>query len=463
MAAKSQTGLVALDLFSGIGGIALGMEMAGIPSALAVDSDPHAVETFDHNFSHTGARCLLGDLEDTDLLRTTVSAARKAGVNVVVGGPPCQGFSQVGNHRDLENDPRNHLYKRFVQIVREIKPRAFVMENVPGLAQRLGGRVLEQIRRSLTLDGAYDVMAGVLDAADFGVPQSRQRVIFLGIDTRERVGAVLPRPPARFLQSVVLERTPRRGGYTYELRGVLSSGQPSLFEQGADPLEALLDPEDLTFVTVEQALGDLEHLAPNPTLKQQQGDDWGQYAKPPATAYQRLMRKFVTGAFYNAQVPFMWEDTRARLREIPPGGNYRDLPADLQRRYLNGQKWGPESGRDSLSRKYFFAYRRLHPHFVSWTLNTKADCIYHYDGTRALSVREFARLSSFPDHFSIHGPDKHTRYRLVGNAVPPLLGAALGRQLVSLLCHRSQKRRVAGSASGRGGRIVARDLVEEGL
>jgi DNA (cytosine-5)-methyltransferase 1 len=139
----------------------------------------------------------------------------------------------------------------------------------------------------------------------------------------------------------------------------------------------------------------------------------------------------------------MWPDTRSRLDSIPQGGNYRDLSEDLRRRYLNGQKWGPESGREDLSRKYFFAYRRLHPDFVSWTLNTKADCVYHYNGKRALSVREFARLSSFPDHFEIRGTDKHTRYRLVGNAVPPLLAQAIGSELRSILIGRKTAARVA--------------------
>lgn len=431
MAKSVQSELVSLDLFSGVGGISLGMEMAGIRSGVAVDLDPHAIDTFNRNFGASGAVGLTGDLEDASTFSRIMEVARARGVNVVCGGPPCQGFSQVGNHRDLENDPRNRLYRCFVRAVQELKPRAFVMENVPGLAQRSGGKVLEQIVESLRLNGTYRVAAGVLQAADFGVPQSRERLIFLGIHVQQGVEPELPHPPLRLFGSVSLERVRLESGFKYELRS--SALQGELFSGGTDALRILRDDWNPALVTVKQALSDLEHLSPNDTLRQQQGDSWGTYASAPQSAYQALMRSGTRDSFFNAQVPFMWEDTRRRLASIPHGGNYRDLPEDLQRRYLNGQKWGPETGRDDLSRKHFSAYRRLHPDFPSWTLNTKADCVYHYDGSRALSVREFARLSSFPDHFEFLGPDKHTRYRLVGNAVPPLLAAAVGRQLVSLL------------------------------
>src|SRR4051794_22798979 len=95
----------------------------------------------------------------------------------------------------------------------------------------------------------------------------------------------------------------------------------------------------------------------------------------------------------------MREDTAARLKAVTHGGNFRDLPEALSLRYLNGKKWGPELGRDNLSRKYFFAYRRLDPDHFSWTLNTKAECVYHCATPRALTVREFARLHSFDDTY----------------------------------------------------------------
>src|SRR5262249_10947982 len=109
--------------------------------------------------------------------------------------------------------------------------------------------------------------------------------------------------------------------------------------------------------------------------------------------------------------PSIREDTIARLKAIPQGGNFRDIPVKLTARYLNGKKWGPELGRDNLSRKYFFAYRKLFPDHFSWTLNTKADCVYHYAAPRALSVREFARLHAFDDTYHFMYGDRHSRYR----------------------------------------------------
>jgi DNA (cytosine-5)-methyltransferase 1 len=158
------------------------------------------------------------------------------------------------------------------------------------------------------------------------------------------------------------------------------------------------------------------------------------------------MRIGVGSVITNTSVPRINEDTKLRLAKLPPGGNFRDLPVELTERYLTGALWGPSNGSGKLGRRHFYAYRRLHPNLWSWTLNTKADAVYHYSRRRALSVREFARLQSFPDRFvfttdprsgelpgRIDGGAAHSKYRQVGNAVPPLLARAIATQLVAVL------------------------------
>jgi DNA (cytosine-5)-methyltransferase 1 len=172
------------------------------------------------------------------------------------------------------------------------------------------------------------------------------------------------------------------------------------------------------------------------------------------SAYQRLMRVGARKTLSNVQVPRINQDTVLRLRDIPQGGNHRDLREELLERFLTGQRWGQDNGTGRLSRKHFYAYRRLHPAIWAWTLNTKADSVYHYEVARSLSVREFARLQSFPDRFVFttdtrpgpidgrhDGGPAHSRYRQAGNAVPPLLAKAVAEKLLSeLIAYREREK-----------------------
>ena len=161
------------------------------------------------------------------------------------------------------------------------------------------------------------------------------------------------------------------------------------------------------------------------------------------------MRSGSGATLTNVQVPRSNADTQLRLKSLPPGGNHRDLPEKMLERYLTGLRWGQDNGSGKLSRQHFYAYRKLHPDIWAWTLNTKADSAYHYSVPRALSVREFARLQSFPDSFvftsdtrsgliagRIDGGPAHSRYRQVGNAVPPLLANAVAAALREALAAR---------------------------
>ena len=408
--------LSAVDLFCGAGGLSEGLRQAGFRVIAGADHDPDACASYAANFPEAVALC--GDLRKPGLREQVLERARTA--DVLVGGPPCQAFSQVRNHARLIDDPRNSLYREFVAAVAVVRPAAFLMENVPGLAQ-MG--VQEQVISDLSLDGEYRVEAQVCDAADFGVPQTRKRLLFLGV--RERPGATLPRlagtGATRLLQLV------------RSLGGGAAYGLATRPEARARHLAAqLADPSDLTAVTTRQAIGDLECLFSG------RRRDLLEEGLPPATSeYQRVMRSNHMGSLANVSVPRMQADTALRIAGVPAGGNHRDLREELRLRYLTGARWGPHNGTGMLGRAHYYAYRRLHPDIWAWTLNTKADSAYHYSAVRSLSVREFARLQSFPDRFTfvvdprrgplpgrVAGGATHSLYRQVGNAVPPLLACA---------------------------------------
>jgi DNA (cytosine-5)-methyltransferase 1 len=178
-----EPGLKVVDLFAGAGGLSEGFRQAGFAVAAASDNDPDAAATFARNFPE--ARFIVGDIRDPAIKMQILDAARDA--SVLVGGPPCQAFSQVRNHARVIDDPRNALYREFIDVLQRSLPTAFVMENVTGIDQ-MGVR--EQITSDLGLDGEYAVVPQVVDAADFGVPQTRKRLLFVGV--RASLGIDLP-------------------------------------------------------------------------------------------------------------------------------------------------------------------------------------------------------------------------------------------------------------------------------
>jgi DNA (cytosine-5)-methyltransferase 1 len=421
--AGSAVPFTAVDLFCGAGGLSEGFRQAGFAILAGSDNDPDAMATYAANFPE--AKAITGDIRSPAVKEQILDSARRA--SVLIGGPPCQAFSQVRNHTRMIDDPRNALYREFVDVLKQTLPPAFVVENVTGMDQ-MGVR--EQIATDLSLDGEYAVLPQVVDAADFGVPQTRKRLLFLGVRAANGMtppvlagsGATQAITLARFTGS----RRPRYQVVVQEHIRSLRTG------------EALANPEDISVVTAADAISDLIGL-PVGNRK-----DVLAYSELPGpeSAYQRMMREGAGSSLANVQVPRLNPDTKLRLLGIPPGGNYRDLREELQERYITGHRWGQDNGTGKLSRKHFYAYRRLHPGVWAWTLNTKADSVYHYSVARALSVREFARLQSFPDRFVFttdprpgmiegrhDGGPAHSRYRQAGNAVPPLLAKAVAVSL----------------------------------
>src|SRR5258706_854924 len=409
----ARNGCKIVDLFSGAGGLSEGFRSAGYQIVAGSDVDPDACATYALNFPEAVTVC--GDIRDSSVRRRLLKAASDA--EIVIGGPPCQAVSQVRNHCRLIDDPRNSLYREFVRVVAKLEPLAFVMENVPGIDQ-MGVR--EQVLEGLAQKGAYRVTTQVLDAAEFGVPQTRRRIVFIGMHASTEFDA--PRLSGSGVTAAFsLARRLRRGQVRYEV-----IERESLFCTLAD----LMDPSNSRFVTAEQAISDLACLRAG-----DRQDDMLVKALPAEMSeYQRQMRSGLKGAIQNISVPRLNADTKMRLSALPPGGNVHDLSDGMKVRYLTGELWGPNNGSGRLGRRHFYAYRRLHPQMWSWTLNTKGDSVYHYKDLRALSVREFARLQSFPDRFvfvtdprrgalpgRIDGGAAHSKYRQAGEAgAPPL-------------------------------------------
>jgi DNA (cytosine-5)-methyltransferase 1 len=404
--------LTAVDLFCGAGGLSQGLHDAGFDIVAAADHDPDTCAT--HRLNFPASLTVEGDLTETGNHEAVVAAVGGRRLDLLAGGPPCQAFSQVRNHDRLLADPRNRLYREFVTILDELRPRALLLENVPGMDQIQGGAVRRQIEEDLSLGGDYLVASGVVDAADFGVPQRRPRLVFIGVE-RGNAEPGLPTGTgiSRYLRS-------------------LPSGEPAtaFYDERRYWLEVLANPRDARAVSVEQAIGDLIHTD-------------GGYGHAAGSAFQRQMR---TGSRrpQDHEPSKIREDTVQRLKAIPPGGNVYDLPEHLLRRYLSDKRWGPAGDGARLARRHYYAYRRLHPEWLAWTVNTKADFAYHYGPPRGLSVREAARIQSFPDRFhfitappgtpgQLKNGARHSRYRQVGNAVPPLLAQAIGVKLAELL------------------------------
>ncbi len=394
-----------------------GLADAGFEILVAADHDPDACATYRSN--HPGTILVEGDLSDRENHEAILGISARGQLDLLAGGPPCQSFSQIHNHDRLLDDPRNRLYREFVEILGELRPRALLFENVPGMNQLAGGAVRRQIEDDLSLDGHYTVVSGVLDAGDFGTPQRRPRLVFIGLE-KDAGEPSLP-------EGTGVTRMLPEAGARQRANGHLDD---------VERLQKMLrDASDLRAVTVEQAISDLKKSGSS-------------YTGDPQSAFQSWARRGSTEP-QDHEPSRIRTDTVRRLKAIPPGGNVHDLPEKLLQRYISTERWGPAGNGKRLARQHFYAYRRLHPEWLAWTVNTKADFAYHYELPRGLSVREAARLQGFPDayHFTTAPPGtpgqykngaRHSRYRQVGNAVPPTLAKAVGDQLIELLVSSSR-------------------------
>ncbi len=347
-----------IDLFCGCGGLSKGFLDAGYNVLLGIDFDDAALETFQKN--HGSAKALKLDLFNHENISVITDYLKQnnLSLDVLIGGPPCQGFSIAGPRN--KDDKRNRLYSAMVKLADRTKPKAILLENVPGMLQTNGGIGAKRIVADFKKIG-YTMIPKLLYAPDFGIPQIRKRVFFVGLHDNTKV-----------------------------------------FEFPAP----VLDKDH--YITCEQAINDL------PALEGIYGDEVQNYPCQPKSEYQRLMRAN-SNEIHNHIGTLHDEKTLKFLAMIPEGKNYKALPKEYEGIY-----------------KYHEALTRYHSKKPSLTINTCHRSHFHYKYNRIPTVRESARLQSFPDDFIFYGT-KAQQYRQVGNAVPPLLGKVIAEQLKKYL------------------------------
>lgn len=364
---------LAADLFSGAGGLSLGLEFAGYRVVIGVDRDREATETHRHYF---GGVTLNWDLGNPERVTRVAQLIKHAGVELLAGGPPCQPFSRAGRskirHRILNGfaDPskeRRHLWRSFLEVVTIAQPPAVLMENVPDMALDKDMFILRTMVHELETLG-YALEERVVDTSQYGVPQFRQRLILVAL----RDGSAFTWPP---------------------------------------PV-----PDQ---VTVWNAIGDLPSVEGG-WRPEGGADGWAPY-EAPKSSFQRRMRAGINGEdverVYDQITRPVREDDKAAFQYMNAKTRYSDLPAEL-RRYRA----------DIFDDKY----KRLDENGLSRTITAhiaKDGYWYiHPKDNRTLTVREAARLQTFPDRYRFAGPPS-AAFRQIGNAVPPILGEQLGRAI----------------------------------
>lgn len=377
---------IAIDLFSGAGGLSEGLLSAGINVAVAVEVHPHPALT--HAFNHPGTAIVCADIKKLSMdaiKRLLKSQVGKTSVDIVVGGPPCQGFSPAG--KQDRNDSRNKLCDEFVRAIRAFKPTMFLFENVPGFAKLYENEAVERLLDKFWslgyhiygIDNGFDFCSDaypILNSCEFGVPQRRHRLMLIGYRPN-----VLKRP----------FRWPR---HTHWLNSSAENKPKSR----------------KLVVTAEQAIEDLAFLAG--------GVECHAYYCDPTSEYQRARRK-KTQVLFNHLSTNHYQDTIKMFRRIGQGKNIRSVPIEFR------------SGKQRM--------RRLSESNAPNAILALPDDYIHYRRHRIPTVREMARFQSFDDDYVFFGKrttsDLNRRidvpqYTQVGNAVPPLLARAIGHALV---------------------------------
>lgn len=398
------SGIGFVDMFGGAGGMSLGFEMAGFRPLATLDSFGPGNDTYRRNFHNVPPESVVcADAGDPSAIEGFVTATglKRGGAKVVVGGPPCQGFSVAGRVKlaSLNNgsgaktdprfidDPRNLLYKSFIKFIRYLQPDVVVMENVTGMISYKDGAVVKEIERNLVGLGYPNCDHRVLNAADYGVPQTRNRVFFMAA----RKGLAVSWPDPTHVKKT---------------------------ESSA------LGPSDApkTHVTAWDAIRDLPRIVP-PMKNTRERNRCLEYSEAPSCDFQKSMRGRLRKVENNITRWHRKKDLEV-FRNMKPEGRWADLSREDKKKI----GYNDHSFNDK--------WRRLPLDKPSWTVTSHLSkdgyMFIHPKQNRTISVREAARLQSFPDGFVFEG-SRSAQFRQIGNAVPPLLAKAIALSVRSML------------------------------
>ncbi|RAM53268.1 MAG: DNA (cytosine-5-)-methyltransferase [Hapalosiphonaceae cyanobacterium JJU2] len=390
--------LKVLDVFAGAGGFSLGFQLAGNSIIGAIEEDKWAAETFAYN--HKNAKVLVGDIQKFSD-EYLINAFKDNLPNVILGGPPCQGYSICRKNAGDPKDPRNSLFQEFLRIGTIFKPELLIMENVPGLisAKTLSGEPVIEIIKTELEELGYHVYIDILESIKYGIPQIRRRLFVIA--SRIKLIRPFPEPTHYFPDTEQLQI------FDYKLKRC-----PTLWE----------------------AISDL------PELNAREGCEEMEYDKEPTNDYQYQCR-INSQKVYNHVAMKHSKRTIERFELMSWGDSLSDIPKHLKPYKRNGNGVISEQVYDQNS-------RRLYPHKPCHTIPASfyANFVHPYKN-RNFTAREGARIQSFPDWFVFKGKptvvshkllqregrteEKHLcQYNQIGNAVPPLLGKAIADNFV---------------------------------
>lgn len=348
-----------LDLFCGAGGLSLGFDMAGFRIIGGIDFDEHAINTHKLNFGQ--GIDIYGDI--TQISNEDILEKYSIGADVIIGGPPCQGFSVANKWQsDEEKIEKNKLFFEYMRFIEVLKPKVFVIENVRQILTKDDGYAKKEIEK-IGEEYGYNVVSSVLDSSEFGVPQKRLRAFFVGVKKDIDI--------------------------KFDFNKI-------------DKIDQL--------VTVKDAISDFYELENKRKVVRHEIE--------PRSDFQKLMRNNSNDEIFNHDIRYPNDRVQERMNFVPQGGNWKDVPDHL---------WDTQR-----NNRHSSAYRRLKEGALSITIDTGHMNYFHPLFNRVPTVRESARLQSFPDDFVFEG-NLGAQFRQVGNAVPPLLAKQIALSIFNIL------------------------------